>query len=237
MQKVCPRGFVHSFKSYSYNPGQDSYDTNAIARQNEVFSLSPSPRCSVDVLHSSFVSTQSTLLRGEGDSRNRLLQQHTQAFLRGRIWVHLPKCVFVPNLLVSQDVLTRVLVRNTRNLQFSIGVNGFKLTLCGIHNLSNLSAESVTCLCCQWIIFSVFLLCFFYPWFVQLVLKSEVRISKMNIESWEANQNIFDHVCELHFFFSMRTRYKLWMLIIIVVFLFWGNNIVCFRGCGHIKQM
>ena len=149
MQKVCPRGFVHSFKSYSYNPGQTSWDTNAIARQNEVFSLSPSPRCSVDVLHSSFVSTQSTLLRGERDSRYRLLQQHTQAFLRGKIWVHLAKCVFVPNFLMSQDVLTRVLVRNTCNLQFSIGVNGFKLTLCGIHNLSNLSAERVTCLCCQ----------------------------------------------------------------------------------------
>ena len=45
MQKVCPRGFVHSFKSYSYNPGQNSWDTNAIARQNEAFSLSPPPQC------------------------------------------------------------------------------------------------------------------------------------------------------------------------------------------------
>ena len=64
MQKVCPRGFVHSFKSYSYNHGQNSWDTNAIAHQNEAFSLSPPPQCSVDVLHSSFVSTQTTLLRG-----------------------------------------------------------------------------------------------------------------------------------------------------------------------------
>ena len=29
----------------------------------------------------------------------------------------------MPNFLVSQDVVTRVLVRNTCNLQFSIGVN------------------------------------------------------------------------------------------------------------------
>ena len=43
MQKVCQRGFVHSFKSYSYNPGQNSWDTNPIARQNEAFSLSPPP--------------------------------------------------------------------------------------------------------------------------------------------------------------------------------------------------
>ena len=85
MQKVCQRGFVHSIKSYSYNPGQTSWDTNPIARQNEAFSLSPPPQCSVDVLHSSFVSTQSTLPRGEGNSGNGLLQQHTQAFLRARM--------------------------------------------------------------------------------------------------------------------------------------------------------
>ena len=43
-------GFVHSFKSYSYNPGQNSWDANAIARQNEAFSLSPPPQCGVEVL-------------------------------------------------------------------------------------------------------------------------------------------------------------------------------------------
>ena len=35
--------------------------------------LSPSPRCSVVVIRSSPVSKQSTLLGGEGGSRNRLL--------------------------------------------------------------------------------------------------------------------------------------------------------------------
>ena len=70
------KDFVHSFKSYSYNPGQTSWDANTIARQNEAFFLSPPPQCSVDVVHSSFVSRQSTLLRGEGGSGNRLLQQH-----------------------------------------------------------------------------------------------------------------------------------------------------------------
>ena len=35
------------------------------------------------------------------------------------------KVCLCANFLVSQDVLTRVLVRNTCYLQFSIGVNGF----------------------------------------------------------------------------------------------------------------
>ena len=47
-----------------------------------IFPLPSSPvQWTVDFLHSHFVSTKSTLLRGEGGSRNRLLQQHTQAFL------------------------------------------------------------------------------------------------------------------------------------------------------------
>ena len=45
---------------------------NAIAHQNDTFSL-PSPWCSVDVMHSSLASTQSTLLGGVGDGINRLL--------------------------------------------------------------------------------------------------------------------------------------------------------------------
>ena len=61
------------------------------------------------------------------------------------------KVCLVPNFLVSQDVLTRVLVRihviSSLALE-STSVNGFKLTLCGIHNLSNLSAERLARLCC-----------------------------------------------------------------------------------------
>ena len=53
-----------------YNPGQNSWDTNAIASQIEASSLPLPPRCNVDVMHSSFNLTQSTLLGGEGDSRN-----------------------------------------------------------------------------------------------------------------------------------------------------------------------
>ena len=61
-----------------YNPGQNSWDTNAIAHQNDAFPL-PSPRrCSVDIMHF-----------------------NAYAFVRGRIRVNLAKCV-------SQDVLTRV---------------------------------------------------------------------------------------------------------------------------------
>ena len=37
----------------NYNPGQNSWDKEAITRKNDVFSLSPSPRCNVDARHSS----------------------------------------------------------------------------------------------------------------------------------------------------------------------------------------
>ena len=63
-------------KNHTHNPGQNSWNTNAIARANEVFSLLPTPpppQCSVDVRHITFVSSQSTLLGGNGGSRNGLL--------------------------------------------------------------------------------------------------------------------------------------------------------------------
>ena len=46
-----------------YNPGQNSWDTKATVHQIEASSLPPFPsKCSVDVMHSSFNSRQSTLL-------------------------------------------------------------------------------------------------------------------------------------------------------------------------------
>ena len=51
-------------------PWSNSWDTNTIACKTEASSLPLPPRCNVDVMHSSFNSTQSTLLGGEGDSRN-----------------------------------------------------------------------------------------------------------------------------------------------------------------------
>jgi len=54
----------------AYNPGQNSWHTNAIARQIEASSSPLPPRCSVDVMYSSFNSTQTTLLGGERESRN-----------------------------------------------------------------------------------------------------------------------------------------------------------------------
>ena len=84
----------------SYNPGQNSWDTNPIARQIEASSLPPSPSVQYwRYMHSSFNSTPSTLLGGEGESRNSPLYQHPQAFLRGTTRVNLAKCVFVPNFL------------------------------------------------------------------------------------------------------------------------------------------
>ena len=38
----------------NYNPGQNSWDTNAIARQIEAPSLPPSPRCSVDTINTAW---------------------------------------------------------------------------------------------------------------------------------------------------------------------------------------
>ena len=64
-------------------------------------------------MHSSLFSKQSTLFRGEGDSRNnyiKLLKQHLQAFIRSRVHVqmNLAKCVFWPKFpQVSHDGLTR----------------------------------------------------------------------------------------------------------------------------------
>ena len=58
-----------SHRGQNYNPGQNSWDTSAMARQNETFPPPPSPSslCNVDVLHSSSsVSTQSVLLGERG---------------------------------------------------------------------------------------------------------------------------------------------------------------------------
>ena len=60
---------VEQKKFATYNPGQNSWDTNAIARQIDISSFPPSPRSSVDVMHSSFNSTQSTQLGGEEEGR------------------------------------------------------------------------------------------------------------------------------------------------------------------------
>ena len=67
---------IKMYKLLTYNPGQNSWDTNAIARQIQASSPPSPPRCSVDVMHSSFNLTQSTLLRGEGGSRNNPLHDN-----------------------------------------------------------------------------------------------------------------------------------------------------------------
>ena len=66
---VAAPTFVSDVKK-NYNPSQNSRDTNAIARRIEHLPSPIPPRCSVDVMYSSFNLTQSTLLGGEGDSRN-----------------------------------------------------------------------------------------------------------------------------------------------------------------------
>lgn len=70
---------------------------SAIAGQNDTFSLSlPFPvQCWRYALKS--FSTKSALLKGEGDSRKRLLQQHFQTFIRSKIRVCSAKCVFTPH--------------------------------------------------------------------------------------------------------------------------------------------
>ena len=69
-------------KTEDYNPGQNSWDIKAITRKNDVFSLSPSPRCNVDVRYSKSFSVDSTLLGGRGDKRNSLLKQHCKPFFK-----------------------------------------------------------------------------------------------------------------------------------------------------------
>ena len=80
----------------------NSWDTNAIARQNDAISLIPLP--GIDW--------------GEGDSSNRLLQQHSRAFIRSTRRV--PR--------VSQDVFTRLVAiafhtesyKSTRDKQLTV---------------------------------------------------------------------------------------------------------------------
>ena len=69
-RKQTTKGEQKSPKQENHNPGQNSWDTNAIARQIEASSLSPF-----------------------------LAPQHPEAFLRGRTRVNLAKSVFVPNFL------------------------------------------------------------------------------------------------------------------------------------------
>ena len=66
VKAVATHYWVYNTTTHNINPS----DTNAIAPQIEASSLPLPPRCSVDVMYSSFNSTQSTLLGGEGDSRN-----------------------------------------------------------------------------------------------------------------------------------------------------------------------
>ena len=69
-----------------YNPGQNSWDTklNEIAGPSNwgIFPFPCPQGCSVVVMHSSFNSTQSTLLGGEGNRRNSALEQHLLFFTR-----------------------------------------------------------------------------------------------------------------------------------------------------------
>ena len=65
--------FLHSLCGKSLEPTTLVNGRNVIVRQIEALSIPPPPRSSVDVMHSSFVLTQSTLLGKEGGSRNRLL--------------------------------------------------------------------------------------------------------------------------------------------------------------------
>ena len=54
----------------------------------------PSPRCSVDVMHSSLFQNIIDIAWGKVEI-NGLLQQHFQAFIRSRIQVNLANCVFM----------------------------------------------------------------------------------------------------------------------------------------------
>lgn len=84
--------------------GQNSQDTKAIAHQDDAIFLPPSQWWSVDVMHSRSFSTQTTLLGGAGDGRNRPLHErsikkHSLTFIRHRILVNLAKRVFAPFFL------------------------------------------------------------------------------------------------------------------------------------------
>ena len=76
-----------NFAQNTYNRGQNSWDTNLMKHFPN-----PSPCRSVDIVHSSLFQHDQHCL---GESRNGLLQQHFQAFIRSRIQVSLAKCVFV----------------------------------------------------------------------------------------------------------------------------------------------
>lgn len=83
--------FCMTVKAVNYNPGQNSWDINATAGENDAFpkptTTPPIPSGSLSMLWLYiFFSTISILLRGGGgDSRNRLFQQHFQAFITRKI--------------------------------------------------------------------------------------------------------------------------------------------------------
>ena len=72
------------FDIHTYNLGQNSWDINATAGENDAFSLPPSPRFSVDVMDS-YLFQRNQHCWGEGYSRNSFFQQHFQAFITGKI--------------------------------------------------------------------------------------------------------------------------------------------------------
>ena len=76
-----------NFAQNTYNRGQNSWDTNLMKHFPN-----PSPCRSVDIVHSSLFQHDQHCL---GESRNGLLQQHFQAFIRSTIQVNLAKCAFV----------------------------------------------------------------------------------------------------------------------------------------------
>ena len=90
------------------------WDANAEAHQNDAFSRPP-PLPPLPLVHSCINAIN--IAWGEGDSRNRLLQQHSQILLRGRIRVNLAKyssvscapdspCPFCPLLFLTPASLS-----------------------------------------------------------------------------------------------------------------------------------
>ena len=68
----------------------NSWDTNAITRQNDAFSLLPPPGAVQTLCREAIFFNTINIDWGERDSRNRLLQQHSRAFIRSRRRV--PRC-------------------------------------------------------------------------------------------------------------------------------------------------
>ena len=96
----------------------NSWDTNAIARQNDAFSLLPPPGAAQTLCREAIFFNLINIDWGERDSRNRLLQQHSRAFIRSTRRV--PR--------VCQDVFTRLVAiafhtesyKSTRDKQLTV---------------------------------------------------------------------------------------------------------------------